>query len=399
MGSARGCACAQTPPAAPYEVRVVRSLSRCSPTHHCNHNDPHTRPALEPAISMDVADFDFDLPTRLIAQEPAGERSASRLLVLHRPSGKIEHANVSRFPDLLHAGDLLVVNDTKVFPARLLGARDPSGGSVECLLLRKGEGDSWEALVHPGQKLQPGTRMIFRGPARTLHGEILDRHFHGRRTIRLWSDGNDDIDEAIDDIGHVPLPPYIKRQDQPQDRERYQTVYARQRGSVAAPTAGLHFTPSILDALTAKGIERVAITLHVGYGTFQPVRTAQVEAHTVDREYFSISETVAQLINRAKQDRRRIVAVGTTTTRALEAAALSGCGIITPQTGWTDLFIYPGFEFRIANALVTNFHLPMSSLLMLVAAFAGRDRVLAAYREAVQLDYRFYSYGDAMLIL
>jgi S-adenosylmethionine:tRNA ribosyltransferase-isomerase len=348
---------------------------------------------------MDVSDFDFDLPSRLIAQEPAGERGTSRLLVLHKQSGEIEHANVSRVPDFLRAGDLLVVNDTKVFPARLLGARDPSGGLVECLLLAKtGEG-CWDALVHPGQKLQPGTRMIFRGAAHTLHGEILDRHFHGRRTIRLWSDGHNDIDEAIDDIGHTPLPPYIKRQDRPQDRERYQTVYARERGSVAAPTAGLHFTPSILDALATKGIERAAVTLHVGYGTFQPVRVAQVEAHTVDREYFSISETAAQLINRAKKDGRRIAAVGTTTTRALETAASAGRGMITPQTGWTNLFIYPGFEFRIVTALVTNFHLPMSSLLMLAAAFAGRDHVLAAYREAVRLDYRFYSYGDAMLIL
>jgi S-adenosylmethionine:tRNA ribosyltransferase-isomerase len=348
---------------------------------------------------MNVADFDFDLPSRLIAQEPAEERGTSRLLVLHRHSGQIEHANVSSVPDFLRVGDLLVVNDTKVFPARLLGTRDPSGGAVECLLLGRLEEDCWDALVHPGQKLQPGTRMMFRGATRTLHGEILDRHFHGRRTIRLWPEGNGDTEEAIDEIGHVPLPPYIKRRDQPQDRERYQTVYARERGSVAAPTAGLHFTPSILDALASNGIERVAITLHVGYGTFQPVRVAQVEAHTVDREYFSISETAAELINRAKQDGRRIVAVGTTTTRALEAAARAGRGIITPQTGWTGLFIYPGFDFRIVAALVTNFHLPMSSLLMLVAAFAGRERVLAAYREAVQLDYRFYSYGDAMLIL
>jgi S-adenosylmethionine:tRNA ribosyltransferase-isomerase len=348
---------------------------------------------------MDVSDFDFDLPSRLIAQEPAAERGTSRLLVLHRRSGQIEHAIASGVPDFLRAGDLLVVNDTKVFPARLVGERDPSGGSVECLLLRKGEEDCWDALVHPGQKLQPGARMVFRGARRTLHGEVLDRHFHGRRTIRLWSDGNGDIDEAIDDIGHVPLPPYIKRKDQPQDRERYQTVYARARGSVAAPTAGLHFTPPMLDALAGKGIERIAITLHVGYGTFQPVRAAQVEAHTVDREYFSITGTAAERINRAREEGRRIVAVGTTTTRALEAAAHAGGGIITPQAGWTDLFIYPGFEFRSVTALLTNFHLPRSSLLMLVAAFAGRERLLAAYREAVRLGYRFYSYGDAMLIL
>jgi S-adenosylmethionine:tRNA ribosyltransferase-isomerase len=400
MGGASRGSDVQTAPAAQFEVAVITFPLFSG--HLSNHNYPHgTGPAFEPAlsISMDVSDFHFDLPSRLIAQEPAGERGTSRLLVLHRRSGQIEHASVSRVGDFLRAGDLVVVNDTKVFPARLLGVRDPSGGSVECLLLGRREGNCWDALVHPGQKLQPGARMIFRGASRTLHGEILDRQFHGRRTIRLWSDAGEDIDDAIDEIGHVPLPPYIKRQDQPQDRERYQTVYARERGSIAAPTAGLHFTPPILDALAGKGIERVAITLHVGYGTFQPVRVAQVEGHTVDREYFSISETAALLINRAKQDGRRIVAVGTTTTRALEAAAHEGHGIITPHAGWTDLFIYPGFEFRTVTALLTNFHLPMSSLLMLVAAFAGRDRVLAAYREAVQLGYRFYSYGDAMLIL
>jgi S-adenosylmethionine:tRNA ribosyltransferase-isomerase len=348
---------------------------------------------------MDVSAFDFELPARLIAQAPAPERGTSRLLVLDRRSRELEHADVCRLPEFLRGGDLLVVNDTKVFPARLLGARTPSGGAVECLLLGKLEGDRWDALVHPGQKLQPGARMIFRGEAHTLHGEILDRHFHGRRTIRLWSDSPRGTDEAIDAIGHVPLPPYIKRVDDPQDRERYQTVYARERGSVAAPTAGLHFTQAILEALRAKGIERAAVTLHVGYGTFQPVRVTEVEAHTVDREYFSISEAAAELINRARREGRRIVAVGTTTTRALEAAARAWRGIITPQSAWTDLFISPGFQFRVVDALMTNFHLPRSSLLMLVAAFGGRERVLAAYREAVSRGYQFYSYGDAMLIL
>src|ERR1700730_11578154 len=269
---------------------------------------------------MDVSEFDFKLPARLIAQAPAPKRGTSRLLVLDRRSRELEHAEVCRLPEFLRAGDLLVVNDTKVFPARLLGARAPSGGGVEGLLLGKLEGDRWDALVHPGQKLQPGARMIFRGEAHALHGEILDRHFHGRGTIRLWSDSPRGTDDAIDEIGHVPLPPYIKRGDDPQDRERYQTVYARERGSVAAPTAGLHFTQAILEALRANGIEQAAVTLHVGYGTFQPVRVTQVEGHTIDREYFSIGETAALLINRAKQDGRRIVAVGTTTTRALDAA-------------------------------------------------------------------------------
>jgi S-adenosylmethionine:tRNA ribosyltransferase-isomerase len=221
---------------------------------------------------MQVSDFDFDLPADLIAQAPAPERAASRLLVLRRQTGEIEHSHVSQLPDLLRAGDLLVVNDTKVFPARLLGTRVPSGGAVECLLLaNRGEG-LWDALVHPGQKLKPGSQMIFGGSAHVVRGEIRERHFHGRRTIRLWTENGSSVEDAIDRIGHMPLPPYIKREDTANDRERYQTVYARERGSVAAPTAGLHFTPALLDALRQRGIFRTAITLHVGYGTFQPVR-------------------------------------------------------------------------------------------------------------------------------
>ena len=348
---------------------------------------------------MNVSDFAFDLPAELIAQAPAAERGESRMLVLRKNCG-IEHTRVSRLAEYLREGDLLVVNDTRVFPARLLGARVPSGGAVECFLLASlDEQGHWDALVHPGQKLQPGSEMIFRGETRVLHGEVLDRHFHGRRTIRLWTEGGGSVDEAIDEIGHMPLPPYIKRDDNSQDRDRYQTVYARERGSVAAPTAGLHFTRELLDSLDARGVERVAITLHVGYGTFQPVRVDQVEAHTIDPERFSISETAADAINRARRDNRRIVAVGTTTTRALEAAGRAGRGIITPQSAWTDLFIYPGFKFGIVDALLTNFHLPASSLLMLVSAFGGREKVLAAYRDAVAERYRFYSYGDAMLIL
>ena len=363
---------------------------------------------------MNVSDFRFELPADLIAQAPVAERGASRLLVLHREGlgegrdtetpGRLEHSFVSRLPDYFHDGDLLVVNDTRVFPARLLGVRVPSGGAVECLLLANLDDKAkpearWDALVHPGQKLQPGARMIFRGTRHVLHGEVLDRHFHGRRTIRLWSDTDTSIEDAIDDIGHMPLPPYIKREDSTSDRDRYQTVYARERGSVAAPTAGLHFTPAILDRLAKRGVERTAITLHVGYGTFQPVRVEQVEAHTIDAERFSISEAAADAINRAKRDKRRVVAVGTTTTRALESAGRAGRGIITPQSAWSDLFIYPGFKFGIVDGLMTNFHLPESSLLMLTCALGGREAVLAAYREAVAQRYRFYSYGDAMLIL
>jgi len=349
---------------------------------------------------MLVADFDFDLPADLIAQTPAQERDASRLLVLRKNRSEIEHATITSLPTVLREGDLLVVNDTRVFPARLLGVREPGGGRVECLLLSSlDEEGSWDALVHPGQKLQPGTRLVFQGPQHLIHGEILERHFHGRRTVRLWTEDGTPVETAIDAIGHVPLPPYIKREDSSPDLERYQTVYARERGSVAAPTAGLHFTPALLAALDKQGIERASITLHVGYGTFQPVRVDAVELHTIDPERFSISEPAAEAINRAKREGRRIVAVGTTTTRAVEAAARSGRGIITPQSGWTDLFIYPGFTFRMVDALLTNFHLPRSSLLMLASALGGRDAVMAAYREAVERRYRFYSYGDAMLIL
>jgi S-adenosylmethionine:tRNA ribosyltransferase-isomerase len=292
-----------------------------------------------------------------------------------------------------------VVNDTKVFAARLLGHREPSGGAVECLLLRRVEGDVWEALMHPGQKLKPGARVRFEGPAGALSGEVLERRFFGRRTIRLASDGEAHVDALVDALGHVPLPPYIKRGDTVADRERYQTVFAAVRGSVAAPTAGLHFTREILDAIDARGVERHEITLHVGYGTFKPVRTPDVESHVVDPEYYEISTAAADAINRALAEGRRIIAVGTTTTRALEDAGARGNGRVVAGVAEATAFIYPDFEFRVISGLVTNFHLPKSSLLMLVAAFAGRERVLAAYREAVARRYRFYSYGDAMLIL
>lgn len=354
---------------------------------------------------MDVADFDFTLPDELIAQEPPAARSASRLLVLHRATGALEHTRFAAVVDRLEAGDLLVVNNTKVFPARLLGHRVPSGGAVEVLLLGPGATDAvigsctWDALVHPGQKLKPGARMLFERDGARLHGEILARHFFGRRTVRLWTDDGGDVAHAIDRVGHIPLPPYIKREDRAADRDRYQTVYARERGSVAAPTAGLHFTPELLDALRARGVERAEVTLHVGYGTFKPVRAERVEDHVVDAETFTVSPEAAAAITRARQERRRVIAVGTTTVRTLESLVLSDTGVVEPGAGETRLFIHPGHEFQIVNGIITNFHLPKSSLLMLVAAFAGRERVLAAYREAVARGYRFYSYGDAMLII
>ena len=359
---------------------------------------------------MDLRDFDFDLPADLIAQEPPTKRGASRLLHLDRATGVIAHTQIESLPELLRAGDLLVVNNTKVFPARLLGRRVPSGGAVECLLVRcqararhvpgtdGTESAEWEALMHPGQKLHPGARVVFEG-IHTVHGEVLERRFFGRRLIRLWTDDGTPIDEAVDAIGHVPLPPYIHRSDGADDRERYQTVFARTRGSVAAPTAGLHFTPAILDALRARGIEHTEITLHVGYGTFQPVRVERIEDHRIDPERYAITDAAAATINRALDEQHRVIAVGTTTTRTLEAVAAENAGRIVAGAGETGLFIYPGFSFRVIGGLLTNFHLPQSSLLMLVAAFAGRDRVLDAYRAAIAGRYRFYSYGDAMLIV
>jgi S-adenosylmethionine:tRNA ribosyltransferase-isomerase len=256
----------------------------------------------------------------------------------------------------------------------------------------------WEALVHPGQKLKPGARVLFEG-IHTLHGEILERHFFGRRLVRLWTEDGTSVDAAVDAIGHMPLPPYIKRDDRPDDRDRYQTVFAASRGSIAAPTAGLHFTPALVAALAAHGVDTTAITLHVGYGTFQPVRVERVEDHRLEAERYEISGAAAAAISGAIAAGRRIIAVGTTTTRTLEAVASAHDGAIVAGTGETDLFIYPGFRFRVVNGLMTNFHLPQSSLLMLVSAFAGHELVRTAYHAAIADRYRFYSYGDSMLLL
>jgi S-adenosylmethionine:tRNA ribosyltransferase-isomerase len=374
---------------------------------------------------MNVSDFDFELPDELIAQH-ASPRGESRLLVVDRASGARRHTTIADLPSILVPGDVLVVNNTRVIAARLLGYRVPSGGAVECLLLGPTSGASTvpadgevdrgstvgsatdadarnvricDALMHPGQKLKPGARVRFEGQAGVLLGEVVARHYYGRRTIRLWVEGGDDVDALVDALGHIPLPPYIRRSDTVEDRERYQTVFARVRGSVAAPTAGLHFTPELLGALNERGVERAEITLHVGYGTFKPVRVTRVEDHVVDPERYEIPVETEGAIARARQDGRRVIAVGTTTTRALEDAAARGDGRVHAGGGSASLFIYPGHAFRAIDGLLTNFHLPESSLLMLVSAFAGRERVLAAYREAVEMEYRFYSYGDAMLIL
>ena len=348
---------------------------------------------------MLVSDFDFHLPDHLVAQEPPAERGTSRLMVLSRATGETTSTTVAALPGVLRPGDLLVVNDTRVFPARLIGRREPSGGAVECLLLRRVDARHWEALVHPGQKLKVGARFVCEGAGGRLAGEIVGRESFGKRVVSLDAESGD-VDAVIDAIGHVPLPPYIKREDRSADRERYQTVFARQRGSVAAPTAGLHFTPALLEALDARGVQRAQVTLHVGYGTFKPVRAEHVEDHVVDPERYEISGTAAAAIHRALDEGRRIVAVGTTTTRTLEdAARASPDG--RPQAGAREaaLFIRPGHEFKVVGGLVTNFHVPRSSLLILVSAFAGREHVLRAYERAVAERFRFYSYGDAMVIL
>jgi S-adenosylmethionine:tRNA ribosyltransferase-isomerase len=365
---------------------------------------------------MDISAFDFELPEELIAQEPPALRGGSRLLVLHKGDGRLEHSRFCDLPHFLTPGDLLVLNDTRVFPARLLGRRLPSGGAVECLLVRKcpppnekgeptpnealavGSPEVWEALMHPGQKLKPGSAVVFEADGVRIQGEVLEQRFFGRRTIRL-SVENGDVAEAINRIGHIPLPPYIRRADRPSDRDRYQTVYANERGSIAAPTAGLHFTEALLQQLAGAGVEQAKVTLHVGYGTFKPVRVDRVEEHAVDAESFAVSDVVARQLSRARREGRRIIAVGTTTARALESLDVTADGRVLPRHGETSLFIRPGHHFRTVGGLITNFHLPKSSLLMLVSAFAGHEEVMAAYRAAVSEQYRFYSYGDAMLIL
>jgi S-adenosylmethionine:tRNA ribosyltransferase-isomerase len=359
-----------------------------------------------------VSDFDYALPQELIAQEALADRAASRLLHLERASGTWQDRSFRELPELLRADDLLVLNNTRVFPARLYGhrsgaraqpvsphnpaAREFLKGQVEVLLTRQTGEREWQALVRPGRKIGVGERLYF-GENHELEAEVLARGDFGERTLRFAPVA--DFFAVVERLGHVPLPPYIARPDAPGDRERYQTVYASQRGSVAAPTAGLHFTPEVLERIRARGIETAEVTLHVGLGTFQPVHAERVEDHKMHSEPYSISAEAAEQLNRARVAGRRVVAVGTTTVRTLEHAALQNPeGRIEPGSREADLFLYPGSAFRVVGALLTNFHLPQSTLLMLVAAFAGRERLLAAYRHAVEQRYRFYSYGDCMLI-
>ena len=363
---------------------------------------------------MLVSDFDFHLPEELIAQEPLAHRAASRMLVLNRKTGAFRDDQFLNFPEHLRDGDVLVLNNSRVFPARLFGhrsgersqplsPRNPASreflkGRVEVLLTRQLGNNEWEALVRPGRKLGIGEKLRFGKDANSslLEAEITGRGEYGER--RLLFHETADFFDKLERLGHVPLPPYISREDRSSDRERYQTVFARDRGSAAAPTAGLHFTPAILDQIRSKGIEIVEVTLHVGLGTFQPLRQELVEKNVLHIESYEISERSAEAINRALTDRRRIVGVGTTVVRSLEHSAQVGQGRVIIGKTETNIFIYPGFEFRVVGALLTNFHLPRSSLLMLVSAFAGREQTLRAYRHAVTNRYRFFSYGDCMLV-
>jgi S-adenosylmethionine:tRNA ribosyltransferase-isomerase len=330
-----------------------------------------------------LSEFDYHLPPELIAQEPLPDRASSRMLVIDRGAGNWRDASFRDFPHHLRASDCLILNDSRVFPSRLYGVREHGSGKVEVFLTRPASPDglTWEALVHPGRKMRTGERILI---SDDLTAEILGRGEYGERSVRLHPRG--DLHQVLDRVGHVPLPPYIRRADTGSDRERYQTVYARERGSVAAPTAGLHFTPEILAACRAAGAEIARVTLHVGLGTFQPLRREVLEDVHLHKEFFTVPEETRRAMDRAS----RVLAVGTTSVRAIES---------DPTNPETELFIYPGFLFRRTGAMLTNFHLPRSSLLVLVCAFAGRDLALAAYRHAVEQRYRFFSYGDCMLIL
>lgn len=341
---------------------------------------------------MEISLFDYDLPADRIAQQPLAERDASRLLVLDRSTGAIRHHVFRDLPALLDSGDLVVANRSRVFPARLLGLRE-GGGAAEVMLVRDHNDGTWDALLRPGRRLRAGARIRI---ADELAVRVLEATHGALRRVRLES--SEDVATALSRHGHVPLPPYIRREDRPEDRDRYQTIYAKEAGSVAAPTAGLHFTSALRARLAERRVRWAEVVLHVGPGTFRPVEVDQVEDHKVDAERFDVPAETAEAIGAARSEGRRVVAVGTTTTRVLESVARPD-GSVPAGAGETDLVIVPGYRFRAANALLTNFHLPRSSLLLLVCAFAGRERVLAAYAEAIRERYRFYSYGDAMLIL
>jgi len=337
--------------------------------------------------------FDFYLPEELIAQTPLPNREDSKLMVLDKKTGNTRHEMFPAILSYLREGDCLVLNDTRVMPARLYGVKKETGAKVEVLLLKQIEGDKWETLVKPAKRLKVGTKVTF-GDGR-LKATCIDTLEHGGRILEFTYEGI--FYEVLDSLGEMPLPPYIK--EQLEDRERYQTVFAREHGSAAAPTAGLHFTERLLEAIRKKGVHIAFITLHVGLGTFRPVNVEDIEEHDMHAEFYQMTEGTARLLNEVKENGGRIIAVGTTSTRTLETIASKHNGMFAAESGWTDIFIYPGYEFRAIDGMVTNFHLPKSTLIMLVSALAGRENVLKAYEEAVKERYRFFSFGDAMLIV
>ena len=341
---------------------------------------------------MNLHDFYYDLPQELIAQDPLEDRSSSRLMHVDRVSGQVEHKVFSDVIDYLQPGDCLVINNTKVIPARLFGTREGLEGKIEVLLLKRRENDIWETLVKPGKKCKPGTKLVF-GEG-LLKAEILDVVEEGNRLIKFYYDGI--FEEILDELGQMPLPPYITHE--LKDKNRYQTVYAKHEGSAAAPTAGLHFTKELLKKIEDKGITIANVTLHVGLGTFRPVKVENILEHHMHSEFFVIEESEATKINAAKDAGHRVISVGTTSCRTLESAATED-GRVKATSGWTDIFIYPGYKFKLIDGLVTNFHLPESTLLMLISAFAGKDNIMAAYEEAVKERYRFFSFGDAMVLI
>ena len=341
---------------------------------------------------MDVKDFYYDLPQELIAQDPLEDRSSSRLMVLDKITGEVEHRHFKDITEYLRPGDCLVINNTKVIPARLYGVKEGTEAKIEILLLKRKENDIWETLVKPGKKCKIGTKIVF-GEG-ILTGEVVDIVEEGNRRIQFHYEGI--FEEILDRLGQMPLPPYITHQ--LQDKDRYNTVYAVHSGSAAAPTAGLHFTPELLEEIRAKGVEIAPVTLHVGLGTFRPVKETDVLKHHMHSEFYKIEQSEADKINKAKKEGHRVIAVGTTSTRTLESAADEN-GFLTEKSGWTEIFIYPGYQFKVIDALITNFHLPESTLVMLVSALAGREHVLAAYETAVEEKYRFFSFGDAMFIV
>lgn len=340
---------------------------------------------------MKTSDFYYDLPEELIAQEPLADRSSSRLMTLDKNSGKIGHKHFYDIVDELEDGDALILNDTKVLPARLYGQKEETGGAIEFLLLNKHTLDTWEVILRPGRKAKKGARFVFGNGE--LRAEIIDIINDGNRLVKFEYEGI--FEDVLDRLGEMPLPPYITKK--LEDKDRYQTVYAKNPGSAAAPTAGLHFTPELLEKIKAKGVNIGYVTLHVGLGTFRPVKADDVTDHKMHSEFYILSEETANLINETKARGKRIISVGTTATRVMETAGQNGLPL-KASTGWTDIFIYPGKEFHVIDALITNFHLPESTLIMLVSALAGRDNVMAAYKEAVKEKYRFFSFGDAMFV-